>query len=380
MTDDHMPDTSRSHGYDPGHDDVVDSDMLWWVSSLNNRGRDGSGIVAGQDECLGVADGGCSTDRVSADGLVDSVDQDAEATGVGSGEYSGLRVVGDADAGADSAGGDGDESDDGVGVASAESWEAVLGALHDPGELADASGRGRLGGRMSRRGWRGGRRGGVAGVAVPAGGAGYTPLADGGGGAGRRSGRFRWWGVVAAGVGVVLVAGAFVAGRSLMSGDQTPVNAAPPAEAWSTSAEPSPAPVTTSAPVKNKGLPASEVPVFSGRCDARGGQERVGPSQKSGRSAFAAFQAEYYARNAEGVRSLISEQNPGWRDQEWPKFLSQVPAEAVWCVRMGPDDGMGRFDAEVVQQVGDTSQTYRYTVTTVMGDEHRWFVKQMDAV
>ncbi|WP_125237858.1 hypothetical protein [Corynebacterium bovis] len=382
MTDDHMPDTSRSHGYDPGHDDVVDSDMLWWVSSLNNRGRDGSGIVAGQDECLGVADGGCSTDRVSADGLVDSVDQDAEATGVGSGEYSGLRVVGDADAGADSAGGDGDESDDGVGVASAESWEAVRGALHDPGEVADASGRGRFGGRGGRpaggRRWRGGRRGGVDGGAVPAGGAGDTPVVHGG--AGRRSGRFRWWGVLAAGVGVVLVAGAFVAGRSFMSGDQTPVNAAPPAEALSTSAEPSAAPVTTSAPVKNKGLPASEIPVVAGRCEARGGEEMIGPSQKSGRSAFAAFQAEYYARNAEGVRSLISEQNSGWRDQEWAKFLSQVPAEAVWCVRMGPDDGMGRFDAEVVQQVGDTSQTYRYTVTTVMGDEHRWFVKQMDAV
>ncbi|RRQ06465.1 hypothetical protein CXF43_08535 [Corynebacterium bovis] len=120
--------------------------------------------------------------------------------------------------------------------------------------------------------------------------------------------------------------------------------------------------------------------MVAGRCEARGGEEMIGPSQKSGRSAFAAFQAEYYARNAEGVRSLISEQNSGWRDQEWAKFLSQVPAEAVWCVRMGPDDGMGRFDAEVVQQVGDTSQTYRYTVTTVMGDEHRWFVKQMDTV
>lgn len=165
-----------------------------------------------------------------------------------------------------------------------------------------------------------------------------------------------------------------------MSGDQTPVNAAPPAEALSTSVEPSPALVTTSAPVKNKGLHASSTPVFSGRCEARGGESMIGPSQKSGRSAFAAFQAEYYARNAEGVRSLISEQNLRWRDQEWPKFLSQVPAEAVWCVRMGPDDGMGRFSAEVTQQVGEAEETFRYQVTTVMGDGHRWFVKQMDAV
>ncbi|KPM11798.1 hypothetical protein QR98_0103730, partial [Sarcoptes scabiei] len=115
--------------------------MLWWVSSLNNRGRVESGIVADQDECSGVADGGSATGRGVASGLVDAVDQDAAATGVGSGEYSGLRVVGDAEAGTDSAGGDGDESDDGVGVASADSWEAVLGALHNPGEAAAASGR-----------------------------------------------------------------------------------------------------------------------------------------------------------------------------------------------------------------------------------------------
>lgn len=392
MKDDHMPDTSRSHGYDLGHDDVVDSDMLWWVSSLSNRGRDASGVVVDQDECSGSADGGCSTDRISADGVVDSVDQDAAATEAGAGEYSGLRVVGDAGAGTDADGaasGDAgrDEGTSGGEIAdagSADSWEAVLGALHNPGEVADAPGRGRLGGRGGRpaggRRWRAGRRGGVDGVAVPAGGSGDAPVADGGGGAGRRSGHVRRWGVVAAGVGVVLVAGAFVAGRSFMSGDQTPVNAAPPAEALSTSVEPSPALVTTSAPVKNKGLPASSTPVVAGRCEARGGEEMIGPSQKSGRSAFAAFQAEYYARNAEGVRSLISEQNLRWRDQEWPKFLSQVPAEAVWCVRMGPDDGMGRFSAEVTQQVGEATQTFRYTVTTVMGDEHRWFVKQMDAV
>ena len=73
------------------------------------------------------------------------------------------------------------------------------------------------------------------------------------------------------------------------------MNAAPPAEALSTSVEPSPALVTTSAPVKNKGLPASSTPVVAGRCEARGGEEMIGPSQKSGRSAFAAFQAEYYA-------------------------------------------------------------------------------------
>lgn len=381
MTDDHTPDTSRSGGYDPGHDDVVDSDMLWWVSSLNNRGRDGSGVVADQDECSPSADGGCSTDRGSADGVAISVDQDAAVTDAGAGECSGLRVVGDVAAGTGTDGADqghGAADGDGAGAGSADSWEAVLGALHNPGEVADASGRGRLGGRGGRRGGSRGRRGGVSGGAVPAGESGDAPVVHGG--SGRRSGRLRRWGVVAAGVGVVLVAGAFVAGRGLMSGDQTPVNAAPPAEALSTSVEPSPAPATTSAPVKNKGLPASATPVFSGRCEARGGEEMIGPSQKSGRSAFAAFQAEYYARNAEGVRSLISEQNPRWRDQDWAKFLSQVPAGAVWCVRMGPDDGMGRFSAEVTQQVGDESQTYRYQVITVMGDEHRWFVKQMDAV
>ena len=34
----------------------------------------------------------------------------------------------------------------------------------------------------------------------------------------------------------------------------------------------------------------------------------------------------------------------------------------------------------MTQQVGEAEETFRYQVTTVMGDGHRWFVKQMDAV
>ncbi|RRO90242.1 hypothetical protein [Corynebacterium bovis] len=362
-----MANTTTGPGTTGGSGDSDDNDLIGWLASHGVFDEDSPAATDRSGEASAAAtspepEAGTRL-RVVAGTSADG-DRDAPASGPGS------------DAAEQHDAGQEDDHDSDVDSPAVEevpaSWEDLLQEVASPSSPESGSAQTPRRRPLPRRRLSTARPARVSGPPPSAGA--DDDAGAGGGGVSRGV-------MIAAGAVVVLsLAAAVVAGRSFMGGDQTPVAAAPdPSEMTQPASTPA-APPTTSTPVKNKGLPPNDQPVFAGTCPADAGGELIGPSQKSARAAFAAFQSEYYARNVDGVRALISDQDRAWRDQDWPKFLSQLPEGATWCVTMGPDTGMGSFTATVDQTAGGTTDTFKYQVKAVMGDGNRWFIKHLDAI
>lgn len=191
---------------------------------------------------------------------------------------------------------------------------------------------------------------------------------------------------IGAGVVVVLIVGAVIAGRSMM-GDQTPVESAadhpvqtsvPPMQSQVTSQPATPRHKDDSA------LPGRDVPVYAGQCKADQlprGAEQISGSHKDLRSAAAAFQEEYFAHNAEGVKALIDDSNKAWRDQDWGKVLDSIPADATYCLTMpAVKSSMSTVTATLTMSTpGADDQTFRQKITGTSHDS-LWQIKRMDAI
>lgn len=113
-------------------------------------------------------------------------------------------------------------------------------------------------------------------------------------------------------------------------------------------------------------LPNDSTPVVSGQCEPREGEERIGPSTKSLRTAVAAFYDEYRAHNAEGIGATLDEKS-SMKKQNWAGVFDQLDPDASWCIRMGPDHG-NKVDLQVRMNVNGKDTVFEQTATGVSRD------------
>lgn len=191
---------------------------------------------------------------------------------------------------------------------------------------------------------------------------------------------------IVAGVVVVLIVGAVVGGQALM-GDQTPVTSTAD-HPVQTSVPPMQSQVTSQPPTPghkdDAGLPDRDVPVYAGQCNADQlprGAEQISGSHKDLRSAAAAFQEEYFAHNAEGVKALIDDSNKAWKGQDWGKVLDSIPADATYCLTMpAVKSSMSTVTATLTMSTpGADDQTFKQKITGTSHD-NLWQIKRMDPI
>lgn len=181
---------------------------------------------------------------------------------------------------------------------------------------------------------------------------------------GKRKSELRTWIAIVAALLVLLAVAMFVGWsvmRSLAGGDDT--------QAMETTATSEVA--QSEQPTVNEVEPAAATQdrVF-GSCEAPG--QQVEADQTTSYGAIAAFQKAYYAKDADGVRKVLSKDSP-LQKQKWNSVLSQISSNSQFCVTMQP---VTSRETEIPATLTVGNKTYEQIVT-VVNNGGTWFIKEI---
>lgn len=174
--------------------------------------------------------------------------------------------------------------------------------------------------------------------------------------------------------GAALVGTVVVAARTLGTDgqDSAPVNAQTSVAA-TTDVEP----METTDPreQRREELSAAESVGVGGQCSPGSDEVEITPSARTLRAVVVAYQTEYWAHNAEGLKATLTEKS-SMRDNDWDKVFASLDEDSSWCATMQPVTGRS-VDVDLRVNTGGVDTVYRQKVTGEEDDQGHWRIRDI---